>query len=243
MFRTGNNLISILFAALFFFSCGADVPSGNKDTSSTVSRKTKKNKKKVEPQKKGVVVVPEMIRDNKTPFEDAVIRMNDSIYYCAYKGRISVSDTLRRHFRQLFDLKAEFMVDHIFVRRVNGTYFVAWQETDHEGVKSYFAAYKEGANDALWKRKFETPNPGNPVLDGNFAYVSTLGMVGKIDLSNGSFKWKYDSMYNQLNGAYKNFDPAYVYDDRVLFIDLPIAGKRIKRDTIKVDPETGVRLK
>jgi hypothetical protein len=142
-----------------------------------------------------------------------------------------------------FDIRAEFMVDHLFIHRYNSSFFATWQETDHEGVKTYFALFMNGSVKPEWEYSFRVPDPSNPVMDGTDAYISALGMVGKLNISDGKFYWKYDSLYNQLNGAYKSFEPAQVFPDRAVFIDRPIPGKRPKRDTIVIELKEGNRIR
>ena len=181
-----------------------------------------------------------MFTTQRTAYNDFYLRMGDSMYYCSYKGRFEVADTLGKHRRPLFDLKVEYIVDVIYVYRINKTeYFVAWQETDHRGVQSYFAAFEDGAARESWKMRVDAPAPGQPVVDSPFVYISTLGMIGKIDMNTGAPAWKHDSLFDQYTLVYKKFDTPLIYRNSVCFFDFPVKGKKNKRDTIWVDDRSG----
>ncbi|HTL80746.1 MAG TPA: hypothetical protein VL651_03520 [Bacteroidia bacterium] len=228
---------SVFLSAFISWSCGTppvvDVPVKKKiDTAKTVSGL-----------KPGLIYPQHFIKIATTPFEDAHLKVNGEYFICSYKGKVEQTDSLNKNRKLLFDLKAEFMVDEIYIFKRGEGFFVNWQETDHEGVKTYFAYYKTGMNKPDWKYVEKAPSPGPPVVDNDRIYVTTLGMVGKINMDAGIFDWKLDSLFNQNNNAFKKFEAPLVYPDKVVFVDLPIPGKRTKRDTITCDPETGNRIR
>jgi hypothetical protein len=229
----------LFFLFALIISCGQPVRE-----EAQVEKTTKPRKAITSPFKPGVVIPVELLRSKKSPYEELVRRSGDSVFYCSYKGKVEWSDTLRKTRFGIFDLDAEFLVDKVYLANLpGGKYFIVWQETDHEGVKSYAAVYKAGGAKAEWKQRFDVPNPGQPAVDGNYAYITTRGMAGKISLDNGKFAWIHDSLYSPLKHYYQKFEPVKVFPDKVVFVDYPVAGRRSVRDTLTVDPETGERIK
>lgn len=225
---------------LFLFSCGSpkeEAPVTRHDTVKPIVRPK-------DPVKAGVVMAVALVKGTQTPYDDEVGRLGDSLVICSYKGRVDITDTLRKYRRRLFDIKAEFMVDKIYISPLGqGKYFAHWQETDHEGVKCYSAVFDQRNPKPEWKVRYTVPNPGQPAIDSGYAYVTTLGMAGKIRLADGTFAWKHDSLFSTATLSYQKFEPAKVYNDRVIFVDYPVPGRRERRDTLKVEPRTGARLR
>jgi hypothetical protein len=226
---------------VFWSSCGSVPESQTKPRTDSVI----KPKKKTLIRKEGVYYPTMLIKGTDNAFVDAVGRGGDTVYYSTYKGQIYCSDTLGKNRQFLFDLKAEFMVDKVFISSINGdsVYFVNWQETDHERVRTHVAVYKKGAAKPEWKRIFNVPNPGKAAIDSSYAYVTALGMAGKLKLTNGDFVWVIDSLYTNISHVYQAFEPVIVLPEQIMFIDLPLPGRRTKRDTLRVNPTTGERVK
>jgi hypothetical protein len=76
-----------------------------------------------------------------------------------------------------------------------------------------------------------------------YAYVTALGLVGKMNMLEGTYVWKADSLYEPIKKRFHKFDQPLVYENEVHFVDLPIRGRKERRDTIKLDRFTGARLR
>lgn len=233
--------ISFLFFLLsLLYSCG-----GSKRKDSTVVKDSVASAPVKKPSTKaGVVNLTELKHGNQDAFAEATGRIGDTVYFCGYKGRVEYFDSLKNQRVFLFDLKTEFLVDKIYMSPCGADhFFVVWQETDHVGARSNTAMFKTGEPKPIWKKRFGAINPGIPARDGDYAYLTCVGFIGKIMLADGRFAWKRDSLYTVINQRYQRFEAPQVYDDKVLFIDYPIPGLRPNRDTIKADPLTGESIK
>lgn len=235
-----NKLPVFIFLLLFFYACGDAVKKETADTA--------KEKKIMDVRgpalKEGIIYATELKRGNENAFVDAVGRAGDTIYTGTFKGYIEASDSAGKNRHFILDLKAEYMVDAVFILAYSpGVYFVVWQETDHVGAISYMALFKEGTSKPLWKKKYGEINPGLPVADSSYAYISSLGFIGKVSLDDGSFIWKRDSLYVNLNRRYQRFQAPLVYKNKVVFVDYPVPGRRDIRDTIKVNAASGKIIK
>ncbi len=234
--------VFLLLPLIFFlFSCG-EKPAGKK-TTDTVLLKPKKTAEKFK-EKEGLVSGVLLVKGIKTPYEDAIGRIGDSVLISTYKGKVEKADSMGRHRRLLFDLKGKFLVDKIIVApRGKGEWLVCWQETELLGMNSYAALYKTGSEKPEWKNRFEGANPGIPVIDGDAAYVTSQGLVAKVNLSDGTLAWAHDSLFNPYKYTYQKFERPIVCADKVVFVDYPVPGRRERRDTLVVEPVSGKRLK
>jgi len=231
--RRHNHFFFILL--LLFCSCG-----GAPTTIENTPKKKKEKSDVTEDFKDGLLVGTEIIKGAKTPYDEAYGRRGDTIFISSYKGKIEMGDTLLKQRVFLFDIHSEFMLDKMYIIPLSDkTWFVSWQETDHEGVKSYAAVYKTGEPKPEWKLFFDVPNPGIPVLDGKDVYVTYLGIAAKVSVADGKYRWLHDSLFNTAREPFKEFEKPRVFNDRVEFVDYPNPGHRERRDTLRVNPVTG----
>lgn len=190
--------------------------------------------------KQGLVYPFLFTKKNKTQYDDAVARWKGQYYFCGYKGKVSRADSITKTRVDLFDIKAEFLVDILYLAPVDSDFVAFWQETDHLGVKSYVARYKRGADKPMWKIRFMVPNIGAPVIDGEDAYATAAGTITRIHLADGSMVWKCDTLYNPIRGMFFKFTTPRVYDSTVVFKEqLTGTGNRKKPDSLRVEAATG----
>ncbi len=231
-------IIFPFIVCFFFFSCG------NKgDSNKTIPPTDTSSLKKVAQLKSGLIEGLEIVKFQKVPNVYMMGRIGDTTLYCSEKGKIEISDSInKRH--QIIDLKVVILVDQLYViPRTDHKWFLVWQETFQEGIRTYAALYDDETQKPEWKILFPVPNPAKPVVDGDVAYVSALGVVAKISLNEGSIIWKQDSLFNQFKLSYQKMEKAHVYPDKIVFVDFPKPGFREVRDTLVLDPITGVRKK
>ncbi len=237
-----SRALFLFFLVFLVMSCGTN--STDQISAENTKDSVAKPGKKIDSLRASVSYPKEMYAPRKSAFDEYFLQQGDSNYYCGYKGKFEVSDTLGSGRRFLFDLKAEYLVDKVFFYAIDPTnFFVFWQATDHAGVNSYAALYKRGINIPVWKYTFPDPNPGQLAVDGQFAYVTTLGSIGKMNMLSGSFVWHHDSLFDKMKNRYKEFDKPLVYSNTVCFFDFPIRGVKAKRDSIWVNDQTGAFIK
>lgn len=235
-----RRLFLFLFLPVFFFSCSDSGKDSvvDSDTLPIVS------KKPVFKSKDGVVYARLLEKSQRTPYEEASGVIGDRCYYSSYKGKIESSDTIKRVREFIFDLRAEFMIDKMYLYPLgNNTYFINWQETDHNGIHTSAAVIEKGGTKPLWKKDFRVPNPGQAAIDSGSVYITGLGLAAKMNLSNGDFYWLRDSLYSNINQAFQQMQPVVVQADKVFIIDYPITGKRSRCDTLRLHPSTGEPVK
>lgn len=197
-------------------------------------------KVKVDSSRKNLILPKAMNIVRNSAYDTFFLRLKDSVYYCTYKGKMHSADSMGENRRFLFDLESEYIIDEIYFYPIEQSrFFVAWQETNYVGIRSYFAVYKRGSAKPEWKRVEPAPAPGQPVIDSNSLYITTLGMIGKLHLDNGQPYWIHDSLFNPIKITFKQFERPLLYTSTVCFFDMPVKGKKAKRDSIWVDDNSG----
>jgi hypothetical protein len=224
-------LITLLFCAC-----------GNSDAPTKVKPGPVIKPKAVKPQKPGLVYAHELIKPKKNSYADARTMFGDTLILCSYKGKIDLADSSGNNRVNITDLRCEFHIEKAYILPWGDQrWFIAWQETNQTRQTTNLAVFKQGEKKPEWKIQFPYPNLGPVVLDGDMCYFTTMGMVGKANVAEGKMEWKIDSLFNVYKWSNRSFAMPLVYEDKVVFIDMPERGRREKRDTLVVDPVLGVR--
>lgn len=195
---------------------------------------------KIDSTRQGLVYPRQMDIVRMSAYDDFTVRIGDSIYHCSYKGIIESSDISGNETHFITDLKAEYLIDKVYLQPVGSNqFFVSWQETDHTGVSSYYALFDRGASKPVWLNSNKAPAPGPPAIDAANVYVSSLGMIAKFGLYSGETVWRYDSLFDPMKIRFKEFERPLIYTSTVCFYDKPVKGKKSNRDSIWVNDKSG----
>ncbi|NLI77580.1 MAG: hypothetical protein GX442_14230 [Candidatus Riflebacteria bacterium] len=91
----------------------------------------------------------------------------------------------------------------------------------------------------VWTAFLETFNFRTLRAAAGFLYVGGLGTVAKLRLSDGTFAWKHEDLYDRGSGSFNSFDEARQEGDHVVFICAPQPTKGGNPAVIRVDDATG----
>ncbi len=140
----------------------------------------------------------------------------------------------------LFDLKLEYYIENIYIQKIDDDLVAIFVESDGDGAGGCAKRISLNSNEILWSKHFGGFNMHQPVIIDNYAYLSTIGFIGKLDLNNGEFKWKFENLYDK--GKYNSFEePVFFENNKVLFLS-KMHNKSVF-DSILVDDERGKILK
>jgi outer membrane protein assembly factor BamB len=229
---------------LLLITCAGCSHSSNENPPVTGNHYKKKIAGPKEPEKEGVKHSYHFVKASKYQFDGFSCRIGDTILLCSAHGKVSLADSSGKIKSGLFDFHCEYLVDDLYAYPLKkDTWLVGWSETNHEGQNSHMAVFTAGKDKPDWIFSFPVMNIGPFALDDQMVYFTTIGMVAKVDADEGKMQWKIDSLFNPSKWAYNKFESPLVYDDRVEFVDMPVPGRRDRRDTIAVDPQTGARKK
>jgi hypothetical protein len=79
-------------------------------------------------------------------------------------------------------------------------------------------------------------NIGETLVEDNYAYITAIGFISKLDLRSGQYVWKHEDLYER-NHVFNNFEPPELAGDKVIFRGAGIYGTRPR--TIEVDKRSG----
>lgn len=93
-----------------------------------------------------------------------------------------------------------------------------------------------------WKGWIPTFNVGESLLDKNYAYVTGIGFVGKVDLESGVYVWQHEILYGQEDSAFNNFEVPELSGNLVRFTE---SENYLRKSlaSVEVDLVTGKILK
>lgn len=69
-----------------------------------------------------------------------------------------------------------------------------------------------------WRVNLNGFNMGQPVIRGNYGYVTAMGCVGKLDLITGKYLFKKSDLYESKTSSFNNFDTIFFKENKTYFI-------------------------
>jgi hypothetical protein len=225
-----KNLVLIIVCALLLFSC-----------------ETKKNKGKRYPSIEKVLTYPVIAKSKKNyqEEEDTLYAKFNNFEFVVYPtGKIEQKE--KSKLITEYKLQSEFTVEKAYLQFYKDDLIVYYTENSAGDAASFVESINRETKINNWKLYAYAFNLGQPVIENNVAYVSTLGFVGKIDLDYGTYLWKNEELYN--NEIKFNQCDSIIFDnDNVIFIaDNIIYGNDNEFvDSLIVDDKTGkiIRIK
>jgi hypothetical protein len=136
-----------------------------------------------------------------------------------------------------FHLATEILVEKAFLYVKNDTLFAFYTETDNDVATSRLEKIDLGSRRRIWKSEIPGFNLGIPYIRENFAYVTTIGGIGKLDLYNGRYVYQNTDLYDREKDAFNNFDTILFQEDLTIFVSRKHINNRI--DSIIVKESTG----
>jgi len=133
--------------------------------------------------------------------------------------------------------------DDVYLYEDDENYYFFFTESAWgvDGSTSWLQKISKDPLNSIYATNIWGFNLGKPIIHGNFAYVSAIGFVGKIDITNGKYAWKHDSLYNREKAAFTSFQKVIVREETVEFWSENIIKEELS--TIIVDNESGEIIK
>ena len=92
-----------------------------------------------------------------------------------------------------------------------------------------------------WRQHIRAFNVGQGLIEDNFAYLTGIGFIGKVDLDSGAYVWKREDLYDadeHGDGAFNSFQLPEIKDDVVVFRESDIHNRQAVA-SIQVDKRSG----
>jgi hypothetical protein len=173
--------------------------------------------------------LPVTYTDNSKPDTMFLIFNNDSLMITPM-GKVFIANKL------YFDIKPKIAIRKLYFQPMGDDFIVFYEYSDTEGGGSMVKRISAKQNKIIWETPIYAFNMANPALVGDYAYLSTMGFIGKLNMIDGKYAWKFE----ELNKKYGSFnEPKFLKDSSVLFTrKIPIIV-----DSIIVDDRNGKILK
>lgn len=171
------------------------------------------------------------------PVEDTLIATVDKIdFLITPEGKMfwgqNPADTIR--------LLTDVIIEKAFLHLNGDTLLIFYTETDHEGATSRFEKINLASRQRILKAEIRGFNLGLPYILKNIAYVTTIGVVGKLNLDNGQYDYQYFDLYDDIKYSFNSFDTIIFKDSLTIFLSENRNGKRI--DSLIVNEKKGDRI-
>lgn len=114
-------------------------------------------------------------------------------------------------------------------------------ETRSGDAGAGFIARLNGNTLALkWKRHIPAFNVGRGLVEGNYAYLTAMGFIAKVDLITGRYTWQHDNLYRSSDGAFNSFELPEIKNNKVVFRESPReAPSGRKQEMLLLDEKSG----
>ena len=89
------------------------------------------------------------------------------------------------------------------------------------------------------KSEIQGFNLGLPYIRDNFAYVTTIGVVGKLNLDNGDYVYQQFDLYDNKKYSFNSFDTILFQDRLTIFLSKNYHSKHI--DSLIINEKTDDR--
>ncbi|AFR34627.1 hypothetical protein [Riemerella anatipestifer] len=176
------------------------------------------------------------IKTPNLPVADTLIAtVNKTHFLITPEGKMfwgeNPADTIR--------LLTDVTIEKAFLHLNGDTLLIFYTETDNDGATSRFEKINLASRQRILKAEIQGFNLGLPYIIGNFAYVTTLGTVGKLNLDNGQYAYQYIDLYDHKKYSFNSFDTIIFKDNLTFFLSENRNSKRI--DSLIVNEKTGDR--
>ncbi|MCQ2229880.1 MAG: hypothetical protein MJZ13_09080 [Bacteroidales bacterium] len=136
-----------------------------------------------------------------------------------------------------YDFGNEYPIEQLFFFQKGRDLFLFYTDVDINGAGSFVKRMSIDSGKMIWEIEVEGFSFSRPLVRGQFAYIGTIGLIGKLKLKNGAFDWKFSGLGN--NGRFNHFrDIDFPDEKHVRFVSPhPFSNHS---DTIIVNDITGV---
>ncbi len=136
-------------------------------------------------------------------------------------------------------LLTDVIIEKAFLHINGDTLLIFYTETDHDGATSRFEKINLNSRQRILTAEIYGFNLGLPYLVDNFAYVTTIGVVGKLNIDNGQYVYQFSDLYDHKRYSFNSFDTILFKDSLTMFLSKNRNGNRV--DSVIVNEKTGDR--
>jgi hypothetical protein len=223
-YRTTLRQLIYIFTILLLANC-----SGNKTVDNSQTLKGSENKIQFP--------IKANFKNPDRPDEDTLIAtVGKTDFLITPEGKLfwgqNPADTIH--------LQTDLIIENAFLHLKKDTLFIFYTDTDHEGATSKFEKINLTSRKRILTADIQGFNLGLPYIVDNFAYVTTIGVVGKLNLNTGKYAYQYFDLYDSENYSFNSFDTIIFKDNQTIFLSENYHSKHI--DSLIINEKTGNRI-
>lgn len=166
------------------------------------------------------------------PIEDTLILKTDNKEFL-----ITPHGLFKTNTNDTIHLETDLIVDRTYLYENDKNFFVFFTDTDYEGATSWIQKITKMPLKSEYAEQIQGFNLGQPIIDSQFAYVTAIGFVGKIELITGQYAWKHFNLYDYEKYSFNSFDTVLVNQSEIEFISENYRSKKIEK--VIIDNQTG----
>ncbi len=149
----------------------------------------------------------------------------DSLLINSYRSRITVQSNglvIGKISELTINIKIpisdDTYIETLYFTDTDSTLIFFYEESITTESSTHFIIFDKKTLELIIKEDIFASNFNKPVFKDNFIYLVTFGFVGKYDLTELKYDWKYDYLYNRENGTFNSIENPKFVDDKVIFI-------------------------
>lgn len=181
----------------------------------------------------------QIIAARKFEFKNPDRPIEDTLILKTTKGDFLISPLglFRTTTNDTIQLKSELIVEKAYLYENETDYFVFFTDTDHDGATSWIQKISKKTLKSQSVEHIPGFNLGQPIINEQFAYVTAIGFIGKIDLRTVEYFWQHKDLYDREKYSFNSFDTVILKKNVIEFISRNWKSENIER--IIVDSQTG----
>ncbi|MEQ8582788.1 MAG: hypothetical protein RIC30_03295 [Marinoscillum sp.] len=133
-------------------------------------------------------------------------------------------------------LSTELSITRAYYLNSRDRHYFFFTDTDMEGATSWLECFNKDFK-SLWVTPIQGFNMGIPLINDEFAYVTAIGFVGKINMSTGEYDWRHFNLYDRQTYDFNSFGQPIMNDSTIEFPSTNWKSKKERK--ILVDNSTG----
>lgn len=221
----------ILFTSILFFGCKFSQENNDNIKSKSTHNDTTKfedmvSLDKIEEAKQFQFKNPDRLTEEDT----LILELNDVNYQITPIGLFSINET------DSIKLKTENGVIKAYIYEDRFNYYIFLEDLDLVYPSSYIEKISKKTMSSEYSELIHF-NLGQPIILNEFAFVSAIGFVGKLNLKTGQYIWKHDNLYDNEKKSFNSFDTVIIKHETTEFISENYYSKSI--DKIIIDNKSG----
>ncbi|MBP5366245.1 MAG: hypothetical protein J6Y82_10055 [Bacteroidales bacterium] len=159
------------------------------------------------------------------------------IYIDGTKYKVAASgDIFSPKGEKKYSINNDYPIEQLYFAQRGRNLFLFYTDVAENGAGSFVKRLSLDTGEIIWETEIEGFSFSKPLIKGQFAYIGTIGFIGKMKLKNGAFDWKYSGLGQK--GRFSQFRDIDFKSSREVRFVAPHPFS-LQSDTVIVNDITG----